>query len=189
VASALGAAVGAPRAVELTTPFDPRPQCRRSQTGRCAPLEAVAAEVTFEIAGGPTSSEDAREITATGVGVTPSKAPRLTSPSVRHSLRAARLAATSDAAKAARASAEGAASGAGLPLGPLFSIVEPGEAYGYEPLLGVFGPGQFCGLVRRATVRRDPETGERRVVRLRRVRRCYRPSHVAVRLEATYLGG
>jgi hypothetical protein len=36
-------------------------------------------------------------------------------------------------------------------------------------------------------VRRDPETGDRRVVRRGRVRRCFAPRTFPVSLEATYL--
>jgi hypothetical protein len=80
-----------------------------------------------------------------------------------------------------------AANAAGLALGPLFSIVEPANPYGYQPLLGVFGPGRFCGVIRRAIVRRDPDTGIPRVVGRRRVRRCFNPRTTQVRLKATYL--
>ena len=61
--------------------------------------------------------------------------------------------------------------------------------YGVDIALGVFGPGKFCGRFTRVRVRRDPQTGERRVVGRRRVRRCYTPRLLQVRLEATYLGG
>ena len=114
---------------------------------------------------------------------------RETSPAIRHAYRATRLAVTPEAARAARANAEAAGAATGIPLGQLFSVVEPSAAvYGYDPTLGNFGPGQFCGLVRRVFARRDPETGEFHVIRRKRVRRCYKPS-AAVQLELTYLGG
>jgi uncharacterized protein DUF541 len=190
IAAALGVSLGELRAVEANTPFEPRaPRCARSQSRRCAPLDAVSVETTFAISGGPSSEEGAREITGTGTGSSPVEVARMTSPAIRSSLRAARLAATPGAAEAARANAEAAAGAAGVPLGPLFSVVEPSNLYGYEPLLGAFGPGRFCGIVRRVIVRRDPETGDRRVVGRRRTRRCYKPSSATVRIEATYLGG
>jgi len=114
-------------------------------------------------------------------------APRETSPSIRRSLRAARLAATPGAAEAARANAQAAATAGGLQLGPLFSVVEQSNPYGFEPLLGAFGPGRFCGIVRRVRIRFDPQTGTRRVVRRIRTRRCYSQRTASVRLEATYL--
>jgi hypothetical protein len=189
IASALGVSVAGLRSVEVSAPFDPRPDCGERTSRRCAPLDAVTVEATFTIAGGPDDSEGAREITGIGAGTAPVDAARKTSPSIRRSLQAARLAATPTAAEAARVNAEAAATAAGVQLGPLFSVVEQANLYGYEPLLGAFGPGRFCGIVRRVRVRFDPETGTRRVVRRIRTRRCYRPRTAAVRLEATYLGG
>jgi hypothetical protein len=189
IATAFGVSVGETREVELTAPFDPRPACLHSHTRRCTPLEAVSAEVTFAIAGGPTSDEDAREIKGTGSAFSKIEVERQTSPAIRHAVRSTRLRITPDAATAARANAEAAAKGSGIPLGPLFSVVEPTfGGYGYDPTLGSFGPGQFCGTVRRVIGRRDPETGRFRIVSRKRVRRCYKP-HLAVRLSVTYLGG
>jgi len=188
VATALGVSLAGLNSVEVSAPFDPRPDCGDRRSRRCAPLDAVTVEATFAIAGGPDSSEGAREVTGIGAGVAPVDAQRRTSPSIRRSLRAARLAATPGAAEAARVNAQAAATASGLQLGQLFSVVEPSNVYGYEPLLGAFGPGRFCGVVRRVRIRFDPETGTRRVVRRIRTRRCYSPRSAGVRLEATYLG-
>jgi len=187
IATALGVSLAGLNAVEVNAPFDPRPTCRDPRSPRCAPLDAVTVETTFAIAGGPASSEEAREITGTGVGSVPVEAARKTSPAIRGALRAARLAATPGAAEAARANARSAATATGVTLGPLFSVIEPANVYGYEPLLGVFGPGQFCGIVRR-TIFQGGSGGERTVRRVSR-RRCFSPKTTAVRLEATYLGG
>jgi hypothetical protein len=175
--------------IELNTPFDPRPDCTNRQTGRCAPMDAVSAVVTFAIAGGPASDDDARKVEGSGTAFDRVQVERQTSPAIRHAFRATRLAVTPDAARAARANAEAAGSAAGIPLGRLFSVVEPSAAiYGYDPTLGTFGPGQFCGMVRRVIGRRDPDTGEFHVIRRKPVRRCYKPT-AAVRLDLTYLGG
>jgi hypothetical protein len=188
VVAALAVSLGEIRAAEVRAPFDGQRECEPGENSRrCAALEAVSAEVTFAIAGGPTSDEGAREITATGTARASATAPRKTSPSIRRSLRVARLAATPEAAAAARENTEAAAAASGIGVGPLFSVVEPDNPYGYEPLLGVFGAGRFCNRARRVRVERDPETGERRVVRGRRVLRCYRP-RLPVALEVTYLG-
>jgi hypothetical protein len=188
IAGALGVSTGEARYIELSTPFDPRPECARKQTGRCAPLDAVSAVVTFAIAGGPTSDDDAREVEGSGTASAPLAVDRRTSPAIRSVFRSTRLAITPDAATAARANAEAAGDAAGIELGPLFSVVEPSTAaYGYDPTLGTFGPGQFCGIVRRVIARRDPDTGRFRVVRRVRVRRCFKP-RAAVRLDLTYLG-
>ena len=186
IAEALGVSLGGLSAVEVNAPFDPRPTCRNPRSPRCAPLDAVTVETTFAITGGPDSSEGSREVTGTGVGSAPVDVARRTSPAIRGALRAARLDATPGAAEAARANAAAAAGATGVTLGPLFSIVEPANFYGYEPLLGVFGPGRFCGIVRR-TIFSGGSGGERRVRRVRR-QRCFKPRSTAVRLEATYLG-
>jgi hypothetical protein len=188
-ASALGVSVGEARSIELNAPFDPRPACVHSHTRRCAPLEAVSAVVTFAIAGGPASDDGARKVEGTGTGFSRIDVTRKTSPAVRHAFRATRLAVTPGAATAARANAMAAGTASGIGLGQLFSVTEPSTAgYGYDPSLGTFGPGQFCGTIRRSIGRRDPDTGSFRIIRRVRVRRCFKPS-AAVRLEVTYLGG
>jgi hypothetical protein len=189
IAAELGVSVGEARAVELATPFDPRPACVNKHTKRCAPLDALSAVVTFAIAGGPTSDEDARTVEGTGSANDRMEVQRQTSPAIRRAYRATRLAMTPLAARAAHDNAEAASRGSGIPLGQLFSVVEPSAAvYGYDPTLGNFGPGQFCGMVRRVTGHRDPDTGEFRIIRHKPVRRCYKP-RVNVQLELTYLAG
>ena len=187
IAAELGVSAGEATAVEVNTPFEPRVRCERKTSGRCAPLEAVSVTTTFAISGGPTSDEDAREIEGSGSAFSRPEVERQTSPAIRSALRATRLAVTPEAARTARANSEGAAAPTGIRLGPLFAVVESANLYGYEPLLGNFGPGKFCGFVRRGRIRVDPDTGERRFVRLRRTRRCYRPT-VYVRLNVVYLG-
>jgi hypothetical protein len=188
IGAALGVSTGEARYIELNTPFAPRPACVNRTTRRCAPMEAVSAVVTFAISGGPTSDEDAREVEGSGTAASRLDVERQTSPAIRHAVRATRLAITPDAAKTARANAEAAAAATGIQLGPLFSVVEPNTAaFGYDPLLGSFGPGQFCGTIRRIITRRDPDTGSFRIVGRKRVRRCYKP-RPSVRLDLTYLG-
>ena len=189
IASALGVSVGEVRYAELTAPFDPRPSaCGGRPTRRCSPLDAVNIEATFAIVGGPTDSEGAREIEGTGIANAPSEPAQRKSPAIRRSLRAARLEATPAAAEAARANAQSAATASGMGLGQLFSVVEPANIYGYQPLLGAFGAGRFCGVIRRAIFRPDPETHQIRRVRTVTRRRCYSPRSVPVSLELTYLG-
>ena len=191
VATATGISLGSADAVELNPGFRERQPCRRSRRTkklRCVvpSFTSSSATVTFEIAGGASSDEDARELSASATGFAPVSAKRRTSPAIRHALFAARLAATPDAAKAARANVEVAAQGLGLALGQPFSIVEQASPYG-DIFLGAFAPGVFCGTVTRGIIRRDPETGTRRLVGRRRVRRCYSPRTLQVTLEATYL--
>jgi Protein of unknown function (DUF541) len=186
IAAALGVSTGEATAVEVNTPFE-RSRCENRTTGRCAPLEAISVTTTFAIAGGPASDEDAREIEGSGSAFDRPEVKRKTSPAIRSALRATRLSVTPEAARTARENAQGAAAPTGLQLGPLFAVVESANPYGYEPLLGNRGPGQFCGFQRRGRIRIDPETGERQFIRGPRVRRCYRPT-VYVRLDVVYLG-
>jgi hypothetical protein len=187
IAAALGVSTGGATAVEVNTPFEPRARCESRTTGRCAPLEAVSVTTTFAISGGPTSDGDAREIEGSGFAFDRPEVTRRTSPAIRSAVRATRLSITPEAAMTARENAEGAAAPTGIQLGPLFAVVETANLYGYDPLLGNFGPGQFCGFQRRVRVRIDRETGQRRYIRGPRVRRCYRPT-VYVRLDVVYLG-
>jgi hypothetical protein len=189
IAEALGVAIGGVRSAEVSTPFEPRPACRNPQSPRCSRLDAVSVETTFDIVGGPTSDEGARELTGVGIGQAPVEAARRTSPSIRRALRAGRLAATPAAAEAAAANARAAASATGTPLGPLFSVVEAANFYGYDPVLGTFAAGRFCGVVTRTIFERSSGGGRVRVVRRVRTRRCFNPRSATVRLEVTYLAG
>ena len=192
IAAAVGVSLGSTEAVELGVGFRGRPPCRRSR--RTHELHCVAPRfstasvtVTFGIVGGAQSSEGARQISALATGSTPAEPKRRTNPAIRHALFAARFAATREAARTSRADAKVAAQGSGLTLGPLFSIVEGTNFYGYEPVLGTFAAGTYCGTVRHFVLRRDPETGRRRVVGRARVWRCFAPRTFEVNLEATYL--
>jgi hypothetical protein len=192
IATAVGIPLDPAHAVELNPGFRERDPCRR--VGRTTKLRCVvpaftsaSATVTFEIAGGATSDEGARELSASATGTALVGAKRRNSPAIRHALFVARDAATPEAAKGARANVELAAQGSGLALGQPFSFVEQVSPYGYDTLLGAFAPGIFCGTVTRGIVRRDPETGSRRLVGRRRVRRCFAPRSLQITLEAKYL--
>ena len=192
IASALGLSLGSTHAVELNPGFREREPCRRSrrtQELRCTvpAFTSASATVTFEIAGGASSDEGAREVSGSASASALVGAKRRTSPAIRHALFVARDAATPEAAKAARANLELAAQGSGLRLGQPFSIVQQASPYGYDTLLGAFAAGIFCGNVTRGIIRRDPETGERRLVGRRRVHRCFAPRSLQVTIEATYL--
>lgn len=189
IAAELGVSTGELRSIEVNAPFEPRPPCRSPQSPRCSKLDAISVEATFSIVGGPTSDEGARELTGIGIGRAPVEAARRTSPSIRRALRAGRLAATPMAAEEAAANARAAASATGTPLGPLFSVVEAANFYGYDPVLGTFAPGRFCGVVTRAIFGGGTEGGRPRIIRRVRKRRCFNPRNATVRLEVTYLGG
>jgi hypothetical protein len=197
IAEAVGVQLGDADQVELRqiSQFgEPRP-CRQGgggESNRCGDgLEAAAATVTFAIVGGSDGTAAERRILAPGVA---SAAVEPTDPlrnqPIKRALLAARRTVTPVAAAVARRNARTAALSAGLQLGPIISIAEaPPLYYGsifYDAALGSFGPGRFCGFVKRPIIRRDPETGVPRVVRRVRQRRCVIPRPYTLRLEATY---
>jgi len=87
------------------------------------------------------------------------------------------------------------AGAAGLALGGLVSVSEaPAPFYGYgssfyDPALGQFGPGQFCGFFSRPVFRQDPRTGLPQVVRRVRSRRCAHEATYSLHLEIAYTAG
>src|SRR4029453_14534806 len=89
IASALGVSLGDVRHAEVSTPFEPRPDCGEGRTRRGARVGPGSIEAAFAIVGGPSDSEDARELEGTGIGTAPTEAARKTSPAIRHALRAA----------------------------------------------------------------------------------------------------
>lgn len=165
-----------------------RPRPNRQRRCQAPSFTATAATVTFSIVDGAQASSGP-EVSAPGAASVPTEPenPR-GNRSIRLALGAARIAATPKAAVAARQSAETAARAAGLTLGAIVSISEPQQPYPYfyDPTLGSFGAGQFCGVVRRVRARRDPETGRRRIIRRTIGRRCRFPRTLTLRLEATY---
>src|SRR5215207_4063674 len=129
-----------------------------------------------------------------GAGLARVTAPRqLTEESVEQAIDAARPRAVARAVADARRRAEAIAAVVGASLGSVEAaelgagFVEQASLYGYEPILGAFAPGTYCRTFRRVIVRQDPDTGLRRVVGRRRVRRCFSPGAFQVSLEATYL--
>jgi hypothetical protein len=194
IAGALGVTLGDVEAIELGDAFAERSRhCRRARRGRPArcrvpDFTGATATVTFAIEGGAEPADGDGEVTgaaATSVAVEPEDPER--SSAIRFALRGARAAALPRAARNAKRNVATAARAAGLSLGPIVSIVEEQNPYGYGPILGAFAPGTFCGLVRSARVRVDPETGLRRVIRGERRRRCFFPRTLEVSLEATFL--
>jgi hypothetical protein len=198
VAAVLDVAVGAPEAVEtpgLTQFGDPRP-CRangHAAAVRCArATRAAAAIVTFAIAGGDTGAANGRAVAAEGIAASRVEPrDRDSSRSIKRALLTARRVVTPRAAADAARRARLAAGAADLRLGELVSVSEtpPVFYYGpafYETALGTFGPGRFCGIVRRPVVRRDPDSGIARVVRRAPQRSCYSPTSYSLRFSVSY---
>jgi hypothetical protein len=196
IARELDVELGAVEAVELPelnqfgTPFCPR---QRGTRPGCRPprLRAAAARVTFGILGGASGEEAARTVTAGGgaeLPVRPTDSQRSTA--IKRAVFAARRDVVPKAARVARRSAVVAAQSAGLTLGAIVSVEEATPYYYgpsfYDPALGSFGPGRFCGLARVPVIRRDPETGISRVVRRVVRRRCFAPRSYSLHLEVRY---
>jgi hypothetical protein len=199
IAGAVGVQLGQASTVELQDVSQQfgqlRRHCRRATRGRTrrcrVPAFSVAsATVAFSIVGGAAGGEGARTVSAYGSASAPvHPTDRRSNSSIRRAIFAARLAVTPRAAVAAARNAGTAARSAGLALGRIVSIAEQQQPYFYDFALGTFGPGRFCGFVRRVFLRRDPDTGQRRVVRGRRRRSCRVPPGYSLRLEAKYEAG
>jgi hypothetical protein len=167
IARAVGVRLGEVTDVELqdTFPF--------ARSPREEPLTGSVAKVTYAIVGGATDVDDgAREVSGYGEAWARARArnPRANR-SIRRAYLRARAAVTPRAAKAAVGNARHAADAAGLDLGSIVSIAQPDEPYFYDPALGTFGPGRYCGTFRRHGTR---------------TRRCSKPSLYNLRLEVTF---
>jgi hypothetical protein len=158
-----------------------RPRCR-------VPLFTVATvTVTFATVQTSAAAPAGRALISDGIAqarVRPSS--RRDSASIRAAMLRAQFDAAPGALAAARRDAESLARRTGMPLGSLFSVAELRRPF-EQPLGGSFGPGRFCGTIRRPVFRRDPATGRRRVVRRVSERRCFFPSTTTVALRLTFL--
>jgi hypothetical protein len=199
VAVALNLELGAitnldlPELAQFGSPFCPGPPERRRRCKR-QPQEAAAARVTFAVVGGASGEGPAPAIEAYGsasASIEPHN--RTLSRSIKAALSTARRRLAPEAVTSALRSARSASAAAGLNLGPVVSVAEAtspayyGSAF-YEAALGSFGPGRFCGISWHAVTRRDPDTGDRRVVRRVLRRRCFFPSLYSVSFSVVYEG-
>lgn len=197
IAGALRLELGKPEAVELPelTQFGNPIACRgrgeRAPGCRPPSQTAAAATVTFAIVGGASGEAATRTVAAYGAASAPVEPRnRSRSRSIKSAILAARREVTPEAAAAGWRNARIAAAAADLHLGAIVSVAEAipfyyGTSF-YDAALGSFGPGQFCGIVRRPVVRRDPETGAPRVVRRVPHRRCFAPSTYGIQFAVGY---
>jgi hypothetical protein len=179
----------AERDTAAETGFFQERYCSTGRRSRCrVPLfSAASVAVTFATVETSAAVPAGRALVAVGdaaAGVRPRN--RRSSASIRHALETAHAAAVSAALARARVDADRLARGAGIAPGTLFSLAEVRRPFD-EPGAGPFGPGRFCGTIRRSIVRRDPATGRRRVVRRVSERRCFFSSTRTVALRATFL--
>jgi uncharacterized protein YggE len=150
-------------------------------------FSAATVTVTFATAETSAATPAGRALVADGGASAPVRPrDRRSSASIRRAMDAARTAAGPVALAQARADADRLAHAAGIPLGALFSIAEVRQPFDY-PGAGSFGPGRFCGTIRRSIFRRDPATGRPRIVRRVSERRCYFSPTLSVGLRVTYL--
>lgn len=162
-----------------------RPRCR-------VPKFAVAlVTVTFATRETDAAPEPDRTVTADGEGRASVEPENRSSRSIRRAILEANAASDAPAFESAREQAATLARSAGFALGTILSIAQQGTGPFGEPLFeigafGPFGPGDFCGTIRRPIFRRDPQTGRRRVVRRVRERRCFFPRSVTTSLRVTF---
>jgi hypothetical protein len=162
---------------------------RRQPRCRVPLFSAMTVAVTFATAETSAALPAGRALIAEGVAQAPVEPRnRRSSASIRNAMLAARLAAAPAALTTGRRDAEDLARGSGMPLGALFSIAELRRPFD-GPAAGSFGPGRFCGTIRRPVFRRDPATARRRVVRRITERRCFFASSATVVLRVTFLPG
>lgn len=165
-----------------------RPRGRRLRC-RVPAFATASLRVTFATGETSAAAASAQAVVASGTETATVDPRRQTSPSIRAALRRAQLVADPLALAVARGRAAGAARAAGVPLGPLLALAEePAAAFSPDIVSGTFGPGRFCGIIRRVRFRRDPTTGRPRRVRGPRVRRCYVPGVSSV-LRVTFAVG
>lgn len=129
-----------------------------------------------------------RTVTAIGTGIAQVKpADRHDNASIKRAVARATSRALPRAIADAKRDASALAAGYGLTLGDVISVAEtpssPFGGFGYTEAEGPFGPGRYCGQIRRSVIRRI--NGERRrVIRSRRV--CSFPRQVSQSVTVTY---
>lgn len=201
VAVTLGVEIGTIESVEMPeltqfTRFSENCERVANRRAKLCRRKAAAAIVTFGIRGGATGDVEAmRTVTADNTAsVSIEERDRPSDKWIKRAIATAREEAMKSATVGARQNARTAAAAADLKLGPVLSVVETSPSpsllpfldLGFrDPLLGFFGPGTYCGIVRRAILRRNPETGKRRLVRVKR-RRCVIPSDYETQMEVRY---
>jgi hypothetical protein len=153
---------------------------------RCRfPVFTVATvTVTFATAETSAALSTGRVLVASGSATAPvTPVNPHSSPSIRRALLKARLAAAPLALADAQQDARSTAQAAGMELGAVFAIAEIRNPFD-DLSVGSFGPGRYCGTIRRPIFRRDSATGRRRVVRTVSQRRCFfsREAFTAIRV-------
>jgi uncharacterized protein YggE len=199
IARVLRVGLGPVQRIELpeVTQFERSPfRCGSSRSIPAICREVAMATVTFAIAGGATADGPRSVGASATASVEVESSNELRNRAVKRAILDAREQATQEAATNALASVRQAAKVSGLQLGPIFSVAEVDPSDGllpeiltgssFDAALGTWGPGLFCGIIKRPVFGRDPVTGKRKVVRRTQRRRCTAPSDYDVRLEIKY---
>lgn len=114
---------------------------------------------------------------------------RRTQTAISRAVAAANEQAVPRAVKAATQRARAMAVASGLRLGAIYGVApETSGSYAWSAEPGTFGPGRYCGRVRRFAGFRILSTG-RRARRYRRARSCRAPGEVIVSLTVTFAPG
>ena len=111
---------------------------------------------------------------------------RRTQAAISRAVAAATDKATPRALQAAAQRARTIAAAAGLRLGTIYGVApETSDSYAWSGETGTFGPGRYCGRVRRSAGFRTTSTGHR-ARRYRWTRSCRAPREVIVNLTVTF---
>jgi Protein of unknown function (DUF541) len=151
----------------------------------------LAPAVAALVMAAPAIADQAKSVTATGVGtvkVVPKN--RKSESSIEKAVDAARKAGIRGALRDAHEYARLYAQAASLTLGPVISVSDAqSQGFGVyasvgAPFYGPFGPNKYCGILRRPVVK--VVNHKRKVVATKRVRRCFVPPFEATTLTVTY---
>lgn len=172
-----------------------------SQTSRRRTVLAVGVAAASLACAGPAAAQAPgvpapfapTTVTVTGTGIVkPTPADRKSNASIAKAVAAAKAAAAPIAIADGRARAANVAALNKLTLGALLAITEGSSGptpfffigpYGSQE--GTFGPGRFCGTVRRVIFKRD-KAGKRKRAGTRSTHTCRVPAQVAVSYGMTF---
>lgn len=196
VAIAAGLTLGPARSAseESEQPFGPPitrgDHCRRSRrSGReiCRVPQVVTARVTVNYAASGGAADAERTVTGRGSARSPVRPrDRNSNGAIRDAVTDAHAQAIPLAFAAARDGAAELARSTHASLGLIVSIAEDTGGPFFFADAGPFGPGRYCGTIRRPIFARVPGSRRRRVVRRVRRRICGVPRFAQTALLATY---
>ena len=156
---------------------------------RTAVVAALAALTCAAPAAAQQAGPQPETITVNATGtVTPEPSDRKSNASIKTAVEAAERAATPLAIADGQARAKRLAELSGMTLGPLMAIAEAQPSpFFYTPFgqSGTFGPGRFCGTVRRA-IFVTTKRGTRKRVGFRTLRTCRIPPRITATLVMTF---